>query len=90
VPEAVHACERCIVRGEEVGSVGKYREEEAVGNAVAEEGSDACSWGGVAFDEGEDGLGQREPVPVVVCGVFKSHAPRVPLYRGSSLNPSPA
>ena len=69
VPEAIHASERSIVRGEEVGSVGEYREEEAVGNTVAEEGSDACSWGGEAFDEGEDGLGQLEPMPVVVYGV---------------------
>jgi len=57
VPEAGHASERSIVRGEEVGSVGEYREEEAVGNAVAEEGSDACSWGGETFDEGADSLG---------------------------------
>jgi len=58
VPEAVHASERSIVRGEEVGSVGEYREEEAVGNAVAEEGSDPGPRGGEAFDEGEDSLGQ--------------------------------
>jgi len=58
VPEAVHASERSIVRGEEVGSVGEYREEDAVGNAVAKEGSPACSWGDEAFHEGEAGLGQ--------------------------------
>jgi len=58
VPEAVDASERSIVRGEEVGSVGEYGEEEAFGNTVAEEGSDACSWGGEAFDKGEDGLDQ--------------------------------
>ena len=69
MPEAVHASECSVVQGEEVGSVGEYREEEAVGNAAAKQGSDACSWGGEAVDEGEYGLGQREPVPVVVCGV---------------------
>jgi len=69
VPEAVHASERSVVRGEEVGPVGEYREEEAVGNAVAEAGSDAGSCAGEAFNEGEDGLCQSEPVPVVVCGV---------------------
>ena len=58
VPEAVHASERSIVRGQEVGSIGEYREEEAVGDAVAEEGSDASSWGREALDEAEDCLGQ--------------------------------
>ena len=50
--------ERSIVRGEEVRSVGEYREEEAVGNAVAEEGSDTRFWRGEAIDEGEDGFAQ--------------------------------
>jgi len=58
VPEAIHASERSVVRGEEVGTVGEYREEETVGDAVAEEESDASSWGGEVFDEEEDGLGQ--------------------------------
>jgi len=58
VPETVHAPERSIVGDEEVGAVGEYGDEEAVGNAVAEEESDAGSWGGKSFDEGEDGLGQ--------------------------------
>jgi len=58
VPEAVHASERSLVRVEEVGSVDEYREEEAGGNAGTEEGSDAGSWGGESFDEGENGLGQ--------------------------------
>ena len=66
MPEAVHAPECSIVRGEEVRPVSEYGEEEAAGNAVAEEGSDAGPWRGEAFDEGEDGLGQGEPVPVVV------------------------
>ena len=58
VPEAVHASERSMVGGEEVGSVGEYREDEAVGTSVAEEGSHGGSWGREALDEGEDGLGQ--------------------------------
>jgi len=58
VPEAVHAPERRIVRGEEVGSVGEYREEEAVGDTVTKEGSDTSSWRGESLDEGEDSLGQ--------------------------------
>jgi len=33
---------------------------------MAVERSDAGPWGGVALDEGEDCLGQGEPVPVVV------------------------
>jgi len=69
VPEAVHASERGGVWGEEVGSVSEYGREEAVGNAVRVEGSNASSLRGEAFDEGEDGLGQLEPVPVVVGSV---------------------
>jgi len=57
VPEGIHASERSVVRGEEVSSVSEYGEEEATGNAMAEERSDAGPWGGDAFDEGEDGLG---------------------------------
>jgi len=57
VPEAIHASERSVVWGEEVGSVSEYGKEEAIGNAVAEEGSDAPSGGGEALDEGEDSLG---------------------------------
>ena len=57
VPEAVHASERSVVRGEEVGSVGECGEEEAAGNAVTEERSDASPSGGEVFDESEDGLG---------------------------------
>jgi len=49
-----------------VSAVGDNGGEEAAGNAMAEEGSDACPWGGEAFDEGEDSLGQGKPVPVVV------------------------
>ena len=69
MPEAVHASECSVVRGKEVGSICEYGEEEAAGNAVADEGSDASPWGGEAFDKGEDGLGQREPVPVVVRSI---------------------
>jgi len=57
VPEAVHVSECSVVWGEEVGSVGEYGQEEAVGNAVAEEGSDASPWGGEGFAKGEDGVG---------------------------------
>jgi len=57
VPEAVHASECSVVRGEEVCTISEYGEEEATGDAVAEERSDAGPWGGEAFDEGEDGLG---------------------------------
>jgi len=57
VPEAVPASERRVVWGEEVCSVSEYGEEEATGNAMAEERSDAGPWGGEAFDEGEDCLG---------------------------------
>ena len=41
VPEAVHASERSVVRGEEVYTISEYGEEEATGDAVAEERSDA-------------------------------------------------
>jgi len=47
VPEAVHAPERSIVRGEEVCTIGEYGEEEATGDAGAEEDPDAGPWGGV-------------------------------------------
>jgi len=57
VPEAVHASERGVVGGEEVGSVCEYGEEEAVGDPVTGEGPYARSWGGEALDEGEDCLG---------------------------------
>jgi len=57
VPEAVHAPERSVVRGEEVCTISEYGEEEATGNGVAEERPDAGPWGGEAFAEGEDGLG---------------------------------
>jgi len=57
VPEAVHASERSVYRGEEVGSVSKYGTEEAGGDAVAEEGAHAQPWGGEAFDKGENSLG---------------------------------
>jgi len=57
VPEGIHASERSPVGGEEVCSVSEYGEEEAAGDAVAEERSDAGPWGGDAFDEGENGLG---------------------------------
>jgi len=66
VPEAVHASERSVVRGEEVCTISEYGEEEATGDAVAEEGSDAGPRGGEAFDERQDGLGQREPMSIVV------------------------
>jgi len=36
---------------------------------MAEKGSDAGPWRGVAFDEGEDSLGQGKPMPVVVSRV---------------------
>ena len=57
VPEAVHASECSVVWGKEVGPVSEYREEEAIGNAMAEERSDTGLWGGEALDEGEDCLG---------------------------------
>jgi len=57
VPETIHASERSVVRGEEVCTIGEYGEEEATGDAVAEERSDAGPWGGEAFNEGKDGLG---------------------------------
>jgi len=66
VPEAVHASECSIVWGEEVSTVCEYLEEEAIGNAIATERSDAGPWGGEALDEGEDCLGQGESVPVLV------------------------
>jgi len=66
VPEAVHPSERSVIWGEEVGPISDYEEEEATGNAMAGEGSDASPWGGEAFDEGEDGLSQRKPMSVVV------------------------
>jgi len=57
VTEGIDASERSVVRGEEVCPVGEYGEEEAAGDAVAEERSDAGPWGGEAFDEGQNGLG---------------------------------
>ena len=46
VPEAVHASERSVVRGEEVCSVSEYGEEEATGDPMAKERSDARPRGG--------------------------------------------
>jgi len=66
VPEAVHASKRSIVRGEEVCTISEYGEEEATGDAVTEERSEAGRWGGEAFHEGEDGLGEGESMPIVV------------------------
>ena len=57
VPETVHASERSVVWCEEVSSVSEYGEEEATGDAMAEEGSDAGPWGGETLDAGEDCLG---------------------------------
>ena len=57
VPEAVHASEGCVIRGEEVGTVSEYGAKQPGGNAVAQKGFHACSRGGEAFDEGEDSLG---------------------------------
>jgi len=57
VPEAIHASERGVVWGEEVCTVSEYGKEEAIGNAMAEEWSDASPWGGEALDEGKDCLG---------------------------------
>jgi len=42
MPEAVHASDGVGVGGEEVGTVGKYGKEEAMGDAVAQEGFQAC------------------------------------------------
>jgi len=44
VPEAVHASECSVVRGEEVCTISERGEEEATGDAVAEERFDARSW----------------------------------------------
>jgi len=66
VPEAVHASERSVVGGEEVRTLSEYGEEEASSDAVAEKRSDAGPRGGEALDDGEDGLGQGEPMPIVV------------------------
>jgi len=68
VPEAVHASERGVRRGEEVGDIHKYGAEETGGDTVIEKGSHARSWGEETLDEGEDGLGQRKHVPEMVCG----------------------
>jgi len=57
VPEAVHASERGVIRGKEVSSICEYGEEDAVGDTVAEEGSDARPRGGEELDEGKDCLG---------------------------------
>ena len=35
---------------------------------MAQEGLATCPWGGQALDEGEDSLGQGEPVSEVVSG----------------------
>ena len=69
VPEAVHPSECSVIWGEEVGPISEYGEEEATGNTVVEEGSDASPWGGEAFDKGEDGFSQRKPMSVVVGSV---------------------
>jgi len=45
VPEAVHASERSVVRGEEICAISEYGEQEATGDAVAEERSDPGPWG---------------------------------------------
>jgi len=46
VLEAVHASKRGGVRGREMCPVSEYGVEEAVGDAMAEAGSNTCSWGG--------------------------------------------
>ena len=46
VAEGIHTSERGGVRGEEIGPVGENREEEAMGNPMAKEGSDARPGGG--------------------------------------------
>ena len=43
--------------------------EEALRYGVVEEGSDSCARGGEPFDEGENGLGHRDPVREVVLGI---------------------
>jgi len=66
VPETVHTSECSVFWCEEVCTIGEYVEEEATGDAMAEERSDAGPWGGEAFDEGKDCLGWGERMPVVV------------------------
>jgi len=44
VPEAVHASQRRVVQSEEVSTIDEYGQEEATGNAMAEERSDASPW----------------------------------------------
>jgi len=75
VPEAIHALERSIVWWEEVCSVSEYVEEEATGDAVAEEWSDAGPWGGEAFEEGEDLQGEGKAMPVMVGRVERRGEP---------------
>jgi len=55
VAEAVDTSEGTGVGGEEVGSIEEYGEEEALGDLVAEERSDACAGGGQSLDGGEGG-----------------------------------
>ena len=69
VSEAVHAPEHSVVSCEEVGPIGEYGEVKATGKAMAEEGPDDSSWREEVLDDGEDGLGQREAVSVVVGSV---------------------
>jgi len=66
VPESVPACGGVAVGSQEVGAVGHDGEEEAMGDAVVQEGSHTCQKGGRSCDEGQDGMGQQEALPAVV------------------------
>jgi len=68
MPEAVHTPERRGVLGQEIRPVGKYWEDEAIGDAMAHKGADTRPRGGQALDGGEDSLGQGEPISEVVGG----------------------
>jgi len=48
--------------------IAKYRKEDAIGYTMSQEGHDTGPWGGNALDEGEDSLGQGEPMSKVVGG----------------------
>jgi len=83
VPEAIHASEWSVSRGEEVGSISNYGAEKAGGDAMAYERVYTYLQGGEAFDKRENSLGSGQPVPEVVREVPGG----VPQYPGHLTTP---
>ena len=58
-----------MVGDQEVGPVREDGEKKAHGDPVGQGGTGSASWGGEAFYEGEEGIGQGQAVVEMVGGI---------------------